>query len=194
MAITGIITDVDVFTEPLKHIADGEALNGEHFKEELQGAANRTRHLLNRVAAIESALAKYVSATYAVSGNAAQNAKLTLTAARAASGFALGSNEVTVPHAGVWLVTVSGQVTPNSVAMGPAGLIDIRVGGNVTNARGGGIRFSDDSLDYIQAAAGDTLEIDIPANNKISVTVGNPNGAAFVGALNIVYLHPLPSP
>lgn len=194
MAITGIITDVDVFTEPLKHIADGEALNGEHFKEELQGAANRTRHLLNRVAAIESALAKYVSATYSVSGNAAQNAKLTLTAARAASGFALGSNEVTVPHAGVWLVTVSGQVTPNSGAMGPAGTIDIRVGGNVT-ARGGGIRFSDDSQDYIQAAAGSTVEIDdIPANHKLSVTVANPNGSAFVGELNIVYLHPLPSP
>lgn len=194
MAITGIITDVDVFTEPLKHIADGEALNGEHFKEELQGVANRTRHLLARVVAIESALAKYVSATYDVSSNVAQNAKFTLTAARASAGFVLSGNEVTVPHAGVWLITIDGQVESNSSSDGASALVDLRFSGGGGGARGGGVRFSSSHQDYIQASAGLTYEIDVPGNHKISVVAANAGGAGFVGQLNIVYLHPLPSP
>lgn len=193
MAINGIITDVDLFTEPLKHIADGDALNGEHFKEEIQGAANRTRHLLNRVTAIESALAKYVSATYNVSSNVAQNAKLILTEARASAGFVLSDREVTVPHAGVWMVTIDGQVQSNSSSSEPAALVDVLIG--VSGAvRGGGVRFSANDQDAIQASAGLTHEIDVPGNHKISVVAANANGAGFNGQLNIVYLHPLPSP
>src|SRR5690606_35155558 len=49
MATTGIITDVDIFTEPVPHIADGDALNGEHYREQMQAVANRTRWLRNRI-------------------------------------------------------------------------------------------------------------------------------------------------
>jgi len=53
MATTGIITDVDIFTEPVPHIVDGDALNGENFREEMQAVANRTRWLKNRMTSTE---------------------------------------------------------------------------------------------------------------------------------------------
>src|SRR5690606_41747424 len=53
MATTGIITDVDVFTEPVPHIVDGDALNGENFRAEMQAVANRTRWLKNRMTSTE---------------------------------------------------------------------------------------------------------------------------------------------
>src|SRR5690606_13167098 len=36
-------------TEPVPHIVDGDALNGENFREEMQAVANRTRWLRNRI-------------------------------------------------------------------------------------------------------------------------------------------------
>ncbi len=60
MSTTGIITPIAEWTALLKHIADGDALNGENFLEELQGIANRLEWLKFRSPVIQ---------TYAATGS-----------------------------------------------------------------------------------------------------------------------------
>lgn len=128
MAASGIITDVDQFTEPVRAPADGDPANGETFQDGLQDLANRTRYLKNRVDGhetrvgdLENALPTKVtagSARYTVSGSGLSgNTRATLNQEFADTGFVLvGGNRITVPKIGRYMVTLNVWLTNSDMS------------------------------------------------------------------------------
>lgn len=174
MAITGIITDVDVFTEPLKHIADGEALNGEHFKEELQGAANRTRHLKNRIdalaAAVEDLLAQRHGASFNVNGGVAQDQAFGLTAiTNPGALYAVASGEITVPEPGLYYVAWRIRATTDVSTAGVGLSARVRLGGAGNYAVSTVNRYSTETGEALQMSQSELVPIANPATETVSL-------------------------
>lgn len=98
------LTDSNTFTDPIVVPTDGDALTGASNALEAQGLANRTRFLKNYADAI--ALTTHFG-VYTVDGAAvASGSKFTLTQVGEFGGFSLAGNEVTVPGAGDYLISV----------------------------------------------------------------------------------------
>lgn len=174
MAINGIITDVDEFTEPLSHIADGDALSGAHFQEELQGLANRTRHHKNRidalVSAVEGLLAQRHGASFSVSGGVSQNQAFGLTAiTNPGALYALASGEITVPEPGLYYVAWRVLASTDVATLGVALSAHIRLGGSGSYAPCTVNRYSEETAELMPMAQSEAIPISNPATETVSL-------------------------
>src|SRR6185295_1478747 len=113
------IVDVDAFTSPVVAPTDGDALTAASVIQAIQPLSNRTRNNKNRIDALVAANA---FGRYAVSGSPASGAKFTLTQI-AANELTLGSDEVTIVPAGLYLVSLHCSMTRN-IADDGAGTAD----------------------------------------------------------------------
>src|SRR5690606_27046015 len=190
MAASGIITDVDQFTEPVRAPADGDPANGETFQDGLQDLANRTRNLKNRVDGHETRVGDLENAlpTKVTAGSARYNIATTpsdgsggtgpiaLTEAFETGGYTLVSgNSVRVPAAGQYLI--SAHVRRQSDGQENPLLLSAAVGVASGGAASGGVhRWSATTSIEIIVAASAVVNVTDPATQLVQVFISGGGG------------------
>lgn len=173
------ITDTETYHATIQTVADGDAANAANFSLAPQGLADRTAYLKGQVDAIGgtvstlsnttnerlTALERY--AQYRVSGaSVAAGNKFTLALWTASGTFALSSNEVQVPAAGVYLVLIDATIILDSSADYAVGLY---VGG--VKATGRRITGPSSGTVYRTVALSHVASITTPASQKLDFRV-----------------------
>lgn len=153
------LVDVDSFDIDVSIPTDGDSRNSASVESAFQKLVNRSRNSKNRLDNHEQ------YACYAISGTVANGAQLTLTERDKNGSFVLASNQVQVPAAGTYEVSVtsicSGTDTTNPVALG----LVLNKGTNIEQAKN--YRFSATAAQLVQASVVSTVVIADPATEKL---------------------------
>ena len=174
------ITDAPIYQATIQTVADGDSASGANFALAPQGLADRTAYLKAHIDDAEAAIAALesdvearldaleMSAQYRMSGaSVAAGNKFTLALWSASGSFALSSNSVQVPEAGVYLVTVDATAILDSSA-------DFAIGLYIGGTKATGRRLTGPSSGTIYrpyAQLSHRVAISTPASEQIDVRV-----------------------
>ena len=180
--MTANITDSDTFTDPIVVPVDGEADDQVAFALAPQGLANRTAYLKNIVDAV---------ATYTVTGTVAAGSAFTLTEVlNPESAYTLATNEITVPKAGLYLVSLYGTCqTADATNPSQCGAFASVAGGATfgTDAAGVvGTRFSTSTGDKVNASFCGVVQVDNVSKTIQVKSTGTANITINSGVLQVV--------
>jgi len=169
----GNITDANVFTDPVNTPLDGESATGASVLDGLQDLANRTRWLKNQMDASEL---YHNGARYTVSGSTnGTSTKFTLSSTsgdQQSSGYSIAGDMITLPRAGVYLVSANLSLQSTIVLAGLQFLPSILSSAvafvsTVTEIVGLGYRVSSPASDPCLATISGLIFITDPAVQKL---------------------------
>jgi hypothetical protein len=177
------ITETDTYTATITAPDAGDAITAASVRTMGQGLTNRSLHHENRIDDLETAMtaaeADVATLQAAVIARMTPSATVladagTITLALSSSyydttSWAVSSNEVTVPSAGVYRYVVNMVVNVGSSADPDACIIYVRVNGAIVSAFVG-VRFSTGTGDYFTISGEDFVVISTPASQKFTLT------------------------
>jgi hypothetical protein len=134
------IVDVDAFTSPVVVPTDGDALSAASVIQGFQPLSDRTRNNKSRLDALPafSVSGILVYGRYGLNtGGYADDAILALTAIAQSGGFAIASDEISVPAVGLYLVTLRAEVSSGEAGDDLRRAIELELNGSVIGACAG---------------------------------------------------------
>ncbi len=178
--MTTILTETSTFTATVAAPADGDSANGATFSTGLQSLANRTKYLNDQraihaadIAALEAAdtaSAAAVSYRGYLSGSAiAYAGTITLNGLiqYPIGSWSLASNEIQVPSAGVYRVSVIARVTSTGTDNPTSAVVHIMCGASGIVGRALGDRWSATAGLSFQIVGHAEFSISTPSSSKI---------------------------